>query len=85
MASSKNARYRIQNEDCDKKPAKRPRTRSQSLKITSLNDDCLIEIFSYLMKADMCSVKKTSPIFEYAVDRAFLKNSMDLVHLQVSR
>lgn len=53
--------------------AKRPRTCSQSTKITALNDDCLMEIYEHLALEELWSMKNSDQRFINTADR-FFKN-----------
>lgn len=50
---------------------KRPRTRSQSLKISALNDDCLLEVFTHLSVVDLCTMRESHQRFVQVADYFF--------------
>lgn len=65
--SSENT-VRLRDLDGDENLVKRPCSSSQNMKITSVNDDCLIAIFSHLSLADLAAVRKSCERFHYAAD-----------------
>lgn len=77
MTPEKSVRKR--DEDGDTNPSKRAHTsnQSQSMEITDLIDDCLIEIFSYLSLVDLAAVKKSCKRFNYAADECYRKLFLD--------
>lgn len=59
--------------ECDNIAATEPSQHSEETAITSLNDDCLLEIFSYLPEVDLCAVKKSHDRFIESADAIFKK------------
>lgn len=54
-----------------KNTAAKPRKSTSIVEITSLNDDCLLEIFSYLSDMDLCAIKTSHQRFHRVADDTF--------------
>lgn len=52
---------------------KGPSENARSVKITALNDDCLLAIFSRLSEDDLGAMKQSHPRFAYAANECFKK------------
>lgn len=72
MASNRRVR-REKRKNENNMPSKRPRTRSISMKITSLNDDCLFEIFKYLSISDLAALKQSHRRLIHVVDEFYTR------------
>lgn len=78
MSSRKTKRRRVlKTESAVKNSTRRPYTRSQSINITSVNDDCLMEILSHLSAADLSAVKMSCNRFGYVADAVFEKKCLN--------
>lgn len=71
--SSTAIKRRRPRENANRSIKRRPYTRSQGLKITALNDDCLREMFSYLSAQDLAAVKLSSGRFVCMAEEMFEK------------
>lgn len=65
----------LKTENAVKINTRRPYTRSQSMNITSVNDDCLMEILSHLSAADLSAVKMSC--HRYVADAVFEKKCLN--------
>lgn len=52
---------------------KEPNENAKSLKITALNDDCLLALFSHLSVEDLGAMKQSPPRFAWAANDSFKK------------
>lgn len=80
MSSRKNNRCRVVelgNVDENIEIKRRPYTRSQRMKINTLNDDCLLKLLSYLSASDLSALKMTCSRFAYVADTIFEKKHLN--------
>lgn len=71
--SSTKIKRRQSSENANRTIKRRPYTRSQGLKITALNDDCLREMFSYLSAKDLSAMKVSCGRFICMAEEMFEK------------
>lgn len=71
MSSKRKTRSSSKQKMVEENAAKKPREYHSNVQITSLNDDCLLEIFSHLSDMDLCAVKEAHDRFHQAADDAF--------------